>query len=224
MLSLACFLLLAASRVQLADEVYQIPASEWRYVELALKQQPATVMARYDVMAGPPKLRLALLQREDLEKLRAGAPHSVIDVTREAARGALDYPVLERGDYVLVIDNQGREPRDRAYPGLARFRQTWPGGHPTLAQAPARRGGDQLSRVLWNRELFRAPPAADNAPVTNGPSGMPVRELQEIDGVGRGVQTRVCDVTVPRCGRLRELVLRPREQFHCFHGRLPLFP
>jgi hypothetical protein len=110
MLSLACFLLLAASRVQLADEVYQIPASEWRYVEVALKQQPATVMARYDVLAGPPKLRLALLQREDLEKLRAGAPHSVIDVTAEAARGALDYPVLERGDYVLVIDNQGREP------------------------------------------------------------------------------------------------------------------
>ena len=110
MLSLACFLFLAASRVQLADEVYQIPASEWRYVELALKQQPATVMARFDVTAGPPKLRLALLERGDLEKLRAGAPHSVIDVTAESVRGSLVYPVRERGDYVLVIDNQAREP------------------------------------------------------------------------------------------------------------------
>lgn len=107
---LACLLFLVASRVQLADEIYQIPSSEWRYVELALKQQPATVTARYDVTAGPPKLRLALLQREDLEKLRAGAPHSVIDVTPEAAHGALEYSVRERGDYVLVIDNQGRAP------------------------------------------------------------------------------------------------------------------
>jgi len=110
MLAFACFLFLAASRVQLADEVYQIPASEWRYVELALKQQPATVIAHYEVTSGPPKLRLALLLRDDLEKLRAGAPHSVIDVTDESARGGLQYPVREPGDYVLVIDNQGREP------------------------------------------------------------------------------------------------------------------
>jgi len=110
MLAFACFLFLAASRAQLADEVYQIPASEWRYVELALKQQPAMVIAHYEVTAGPPKLRLALLLREDLEKLRAGAPHSVLDVTDEAARGGLQYPVGEPGDYVLVIDNQGREP------------------------------------------------------------------------------------------------------------------
>jgi len=110
MLAFACFLFLAASRVQLADEIYEIPASEWRYVELSLRQQPAMVLARYDVTAGPPKLRLALLQREDLEKLRAGAPHSVIDVTTEAAQGNLSYPVSERGDYALVLDNQGRAP------------------------------------------------------------------------------------------------------------------
>jgi hypothetical protein len=110
MLSFACFLLFAASRVQLADEVYQIPASEWRYVELALKQQPALVTAQYDVTAGAPKLRLALLQRGDLEKLREGAPHSVMEVTSEGGHGTLEYAVRERGDYVLVIDNQSRAP------------------------------------------------------------------------------------------------------------------
>jgi len=110
MLPLACFFLLAASRVQLADEMYQIPASEWRYVELTLQQQPALVTARYRVTAGPPKLRLALMLREDEEKLRAGTPHGVIDVTAEGVSGTLEYPVRERGDYVLVIDNQGREP------------------------------------------------------------------------------------------------------------------
>ncbi len=107
---LALFLLLAASRVQLADEVYQIPGGEWRYVELGLKQRPATVTAQYDVTSGAPRLRLALMQRGDLEKLRAGAPHSVMDVTAEGGQGSLDYPVREPGDYVLVIDNQARAP------------------------------------------------------------------------------------------------------------------
>src|SRR3954447_12722485 len=110
MFAFACLVLLAASRIQLADEVYEIPASEWRYVEVALQQQPALVTARYSVTAGPRQLRLALLQRDDLEKLRAGAPHGVMEVTADSGRGVLEYAVRERGDYALVIDNQGREP------------------------------------------------------------------------------------------------------------------
>jgi hypothetical protein len=110
MIPLVCMLLLAASRVQLVDEVYQIPAKEWRYVELGLKQRPAVVLARYEVTEGPPELRLALLASENLEKLRAGAPHSVMAVTHEAASGSLNYQVREPGDYVLVIDNQGSAP------------------------------------------------------------------------------------------------------------------
>jgi hypothetical protein len=110
MLSLACFVLLAASRIELVDEVYQIPASEWRYVELGLKQRPAMVSARYEVTAGPPNIRLALLRREDLEKLRTGAPHSVMDVTPESGGGSLNYQIPQAGDYVVVIDNQARAP------------------------------------------------------------------------------------------------------------------
>lgn len=107
---LACFLLLAASRVELVDEVYQIPAKEWRYVDLGLTQQPALVTATYQVTAGPGELRLALLRREDLEKLREGAPHSIMHVTSTGAMGSLTHHVRERGEYALVIDNQGRAP------------------------------------------------------------------------------------------------------------------
>ena len=110
MLPLACILLLAASRVELVDEVYQIPANEWRYVELGLNQQPAFVAAAYEVNSGPSAVRLALLAAPDLEKLKAGAPHSVMDVTEEAGRGVLNHQVREPGDYVLVIDNQGNSP------------------------------------------------------------------------------------------------------------------
>jgi hypothetical protein len=107
---LALILLLAASRVDLVDEVYQIPAAEWRYVDIGLKQQPALVTARYRVTSGPASVRLALLPAEELEKLRAGAPHGVADLTPEGREGGLSYAVRDAGDYVLVIDNQGRAP------------------------------------------------------------------------------------------------------------------
>ena len=56
MTMLACLVLLAASsRVELVDEVFQIPANEWRYVELGLRQRPAAVDADYEVRSGPPR-------------------------------------------------------------------------------------------------------------------------------------------------------------------------
>jgi hypothetical protein len=110
MIPLAFMLLLAASRVELVDEVYEIPANEWRYVELGLTQRPALVSATYDVNSGPREIRLALLRAEDLEKLRAGAPHSVMQVTQPDGAGRLLHHVREPGEYVLVIDNQGRAP------------------------------------------------------------------------------------------------------------------
>jgi hypothetical protein len=41
--ALAGMLLAAPTSVELVDEVYQIPANQWRYVDLTLKQQPARV-------------------------------------------------------------------------------------------------------------------------------------------------------------------------------------
>ena len=81
------------------DEVYEIPANEWRYVELGLTQRPALVSATYEVDSGPRELRLALLRSEDLDKLRAGAPHSVMQVTQPAGAGRLLHHVREPGEY-----------------------------------------------------------------------------------------------------------------------------
>lgn len=102
---LAFILLLVASRVELVDEVYRIPASEWRYVELGLKQRPAVVSARFETTRGGSQVRLSLLRREDLERLREGMAHGTIDATPEGTAGALSYDVQAPGDYVLVIDN-----------------------------------------------------------------------------------------------------------------------
>jgi hypothetical protein len=107
---LALILLLAASRVELVDEVYQIPASEWRYVDLGLKQRPAVVSAHFDTPGNDGRVRLTLLRADDLEKFRGGLPHGSIDSTSSGPRGALSYDVPTPGDYVLVIENDAPAP------------------------------------------------------------------------------------------------------------------
>ncbi|SPE37420.1 conserved hypothetical protein [Candidatus Sulfopaludibacter sp. SbA6] len=111
MIVLAWILLLAASTsVDLVDEVYQIPASEWRYVELGLNQRPALVSAEYEVQGGSREVRLALMRRDDLDRLREGVPQSVIDLTSAAASGSLKPHVRGPGDFVVVVDNRGDAP------------------------------------------------------------------------------------------------------------------
>ncbi len=102
----ALLLLLAASSVELVDEVYQIPPGEWKYVEVNLRQRPARVTAGFVVDTAPGKVRLALMTRADLERLREDEPHGLLAVTEFGRSGGLDFRVREPGDYVLVVDNR----------------------------------------------------------------------------------------------------------------------
>src|ERR1700759_3998367 len=92
MIALAWIMMFAASTpsnvVDVVDEVYQIPANEWRYVELGLNQKPAFVHAHFTVESGPQQVRLAMMRREDVERLRAGLPHGVIEETEVGASGS----------------------------------------------------------------------------------------------------------------------------------------
>jgi hypothetical protein len=104
---LALLLLAAASTsLDLVDEVYQISHSEWKYVEVNLRQKPATVTASYRVDQGPGKVRLALMTRENLELLRDDLPHGVLAVTEPGSRGEFSFRVRQPGDYVVVVDNR----------------------------------------------------------------------------------------------------------------------
>jgi hypothetical protein len=111
MTAFACFLLLAAStRVELVNELYHIPANEWRYVEVSLKQQPAVVTAGYRAQEGSREIRLALLRKTDLERLRSERPFGVLASTSAGAAGRLRFHVPEPGQYALVVDNSGDRP------------------------------------------------------------------------------------------------------------------
>jgi hypothetical protein len=101
-------LLLAApsTSVVLVDELYQIPANEWRYVEVSLQQQPALVWADYRTEAGAKDVRVALLRREDLERLRGDRVPGWLAETEPGPSGGLRFRVRERGEYAIVVDNR----------------------------------------------------------------------------------------------------------------------
>jgi hypothetical protein len=108
--ALAGMLLAAPTSVELVDEVYQIPANQWRYVEVALKQQPALVSATFQELTGSGQARIALMHSQDLERLRAGQPHGLMAVTPLASSGDLSYYVHVPDDYAIVVDSHAAKP------------------------------------------------------------------------------------------------------------------
>lgn len=103
-------LLLAASAgSETIDEIHRVPAGDWKYREIALSR-PAQVSASYEVLSGSGKVRVALMLREDLERM-SGDLDGAILVTPEGRSGFFADRVRRRGDYVVVLDNQdGRLP------------------------------------------------------------------------------------------------------------------
>lgn len=99
-------LLVSPSSIDLVDETYQIPANEWRYVEVSLRQQPALVSAELVWQAGSREVRAAFLRREDLERLRSDHPYGVLASSSPGALGRFHYDVVDPGDYAVVLDNR----------------------------------------------------------------------------------------------------------------------
>jgi hypothetical protein len=108
--ALAGILLAAPTSVELVDEVYQIPAREWRYAPFTLKQQPALVSATFEVLDGSGQARIALMRSQDLERMRGGQPHGVLALTPLASSGNLSYYVHVPDDYAMVVDSHVAKP------------------------------------------------------------------------------------------------------------------
>ena len=103
---LAWILMAAAfSSVELVDQTYLIPANDWRFVDLGLRQRPALIKAEFDVQTGPP-VQLVLMERPDLERLNRGEAHAVVAATRVQSHGRLEMRTVRPGDYVVVVENR----------------------------------------------------------------------------------------------------------------------
>lgn len=111
MLALAALVLVASSaRVALVDEVFQIPASDWRYVPVLVREKTALVAVDFHERSGSPEIRVALLRKGDVERLRGGRPHGMLATAGPAPAGRLRYPAAEPGEYAIVVENGGDRP------------------------------------------------------------------------------------------------------------------
>jgi hypothetical protein len=144
------FLLAASTSVELVDDVYPIPAAEWKYVEINLRQQPAVVSASFTVPNGASQVRLALMTRTNLEYFRNDLAHGVLALTPFAKAGVLNFRVREPADYVLVLDNRA----DKARATVVHLRVSLDFGRPlgpAVTQISPRR---QLTVILLSFVFF----------------------------------------------------------------------
>jgi hypothetical protein len=151
-LALILLALASSTRVELVDEIYEIPPAEWRYVEFTVKQHPVRVSCDFSVASGAQEIRLALLRRYDLERLRTERPHGMLASAGPGASGKFDYQLHTPGDYVVVIDNRA----DASNPARVKLRLSLdfaPTAGPAVTYLSPRR---QIAVILISFAVFFA--------------------------------------------------------------------
>ena len=106
---IALLWLLAASpqsmRQTLMDEVYSIPAADWRYVPVVLKQPPVTLECEFQVLSAGAAVRVGIVNAQGLAAMRQGRRHDTLATTPFEKSGRLSYEVLEPDEYAVIVDN-----------------------------------------------------------------------------------------------------------------------
>lgn len=96
--------LVTAPQALLTDAVYQVPASDWRYVEpFVIKQMPVAVDCSFQVTSGGPGVSLELVDRRELGHILLARPHQAVAATRFGSSGELRVPMQTPGEYAIVI-------------------------------------------------------------------------------------------------------------------------
>ena len=67
--------------------------------------------ATYTVESGSDRVRMALLRRDDLERLRNEEPTGALALTEQGRSGSLRYQVRQPGEYIMVLDNRSANRR-----------------------------------------------------------------------------------------------------------------
>jgi len=98
----------ASAGVELVNQTFLIPANDWRFTDLGIRDRPVLITAEFDVEAGPP-VQLILMERADLERLNRGETHAVVAATRTGPHGLLKVRTVRPGDYVVVVENPSAE-------------------------------------------------------------------------------------------------------------------
>jgi hypothetical protein len=118
---LASLVLLAISGgVELVDEVYRVPAADWRYVDLGPIRRPVIVKAAFSVESGPNVL-LMLMTSADLERMSHGESYAPLAAVA-SHNGSFEHRIGPPGDFVVVLQNATLENRASRQPASVHLR------------------------------------------------------------------------------------------------------
>ena len=109
MVAALLLLMTAFLSVDLIDEKFEIPASDWRYVPRPVTADPAVVDCVFVADRTDAQVRLVLLSQADLNAWRVGQDHEEIATTPVGPRGVLRVS-LHDPDAYMAIENRGRQP------------------------------------------------------------------------------------------------------------------
>ncbi len=99
-------LLVSSAPVEVADQVYRIPASEWRYLPVQLPEQPARISAEYQLISGGNTVHLMLVEDDGLELFRKNEGFEPLATTSTGRSGILMCLVPQAGNYAIIVDNR----------------------------------------------------------------------------------------------------------------------
>jgi len=102
---LACLILASAfSGTPAIDQINRVPPASWRFVELPPDAALAHVSAKFEVESGPP-VRMALVEKSQIERWVAGRRHSQVRITPAALKSRLYEFSIRAGDYAIALEN-----------------------------------------------------------------------------------------------------------------------
>jgi hypothetical protein len=88
----------------LTDDVYQLPAGDWRWVRFEIRQRPATAECRFEALGGG-DVRAELVSRPELELFKEHRRHDALASTEPRNAGAISQYIEEPGEYAVIIEN-----------------------------------------------------------------------------------------------------------------------
>lgn len=103
MIALALFLISAAESP--GGQAYRLGAGEYRWLPIVVKQTPASVEVKYEVLKGGPTVHAELLAIEDFQNFNRGKSHRSIIDTDNAKLGSFRKIVVVPGQYRLILVN-----------------------------------------------------------------------------------------------------------------------
>jgi len=99
-------LLAASAGREIINETQEIAPGDWGFRTIPFLQEPARISVSYEVLNGSGKVRAALMVPEDMSRMNSDLPGAIVQ-TEEGRSGFFVDTLRRRGNYVVVLDNQG---------------------------------------------------------------------------------------------------------------------